>query len=175
MRWAPWSLPALASRSSTPPRIPVPPLRISTCSTRAWLIFGTFAMKTVSWKKEGKKLNLEFKSFCFLAAQTYESLFLLEVFLNIGGILSSLCLLVGSLFGFRILVGQYLYWTAILIFLRATSYFMNVIPLYKTYTEQDFTIMLWGPLCIMFSGYCWLACYSFLESIPLPIKVKGKK
>lgn len=65
-----------------------------------------------------------------------------------------------------------MYWSAILLFLRIVSYLINVIPLYKTYTEQDFTIMLLGPLSILLSGYTWIASYSFLESIPVPIKVK---
>lgn len=112
--------------------------------------------------------------FCFFSAETYESLFFLEIFLNAGVILAALCLLIGCIWGIRILVGQYLYWTSILLFLRIVSYLINIIPLYKTYTEQDFTIMLWGPLCILLSGYCWLASYSYLESIPLPIK-PGKK
>lgn len=111
--------------------------------------------------------------FCF-PAETYESLFFLEIFLNAGVVLAALCLLIGCIFGVRILVGQYLYWNAILVFLRIVSYLINIIPLYKTYTEQDFTIMLWGPLCILLGGYCWLASYSYLESIPLPIK-QGKK
>lgn len=94
------------------------------------------------------------------------------MFLNAGMILASVCLLFGTCFGFRILVGQYLYWSGIMLFLRIVSYFMNVIPLYKTYTEQDFTIMLWGPIFMMISGYCWLASYSFLESIPITVKAK---
>lgn len=109
------------------------------------------------------------------SAAAYATLFFLEIFLNGGMLLAALCLLFGSLFGFRILVGQYLYWGAIMILLRIVSYFVNVIPLYKTYTEQDFTIMLWGPICILVGLYTWLASYSFLESIPVPIRVRGKK
>lgn len=114
-------------------------------------------------------------SFLALSAETYESLFLLELFLNGGAILAALCLLFGALFGFRILVGQYLYWTMIMVFLRIVSYLVNVIPLNKTYTEQDFTIMLWGPIFIMISLYCFIASYSYLESIPIPITIKAKK
>lgn len=86
--------------------------------------------------------------------------------------LAALCLLLGALFGFRVLVGQYLYWSAIMFFLRVVSYLLNVIPLNKTYSEQDFTIMLWGPMFALFSGYSFIACYSYLDSIPMPIKAK---
>lgn len=95
--------------------------------------------------------------------------------MNGGAILAALCLLMGSLFGIRILVGQYLYWTMIMVFLRIVSYLVNVIPLNKTYSEQDFTIMLWGPICIMVSLYCFIASYSYLESIPVPVSIKTKK
>lgn len=87
-------------------------------------------------------------------------------------ILAALCLLFGAIFAIRILVGIYLWWGSITTFLRIVAYLVNVIPLYKTYTEQDFTIMLWGPIVIGLSGYCWIASYSYLESIPLPIKEK---
>lgn len=97
------------------------------------------------------------------------------MFLNGGLICAALCLLFGVVWSLRVLVGQYLYWKLIMLLLRVVSYMMNVVPLYKTYTEQDFTIMLWGPICIILVGYCLLASYSFLESIPIPIKVHTKK
>lgn len=99
-------------------------------------------------------------------------MFWLETFLYSGLVLAALCLMFGAIFGVRILVGIYLYWAAITTFLRIVAYLVNVVPLYKTYTEQDFHIMLWGPIVIGVCGYCWIASYSYLESIPIPIKAK---
>lgn len=82
--------------------------------------------------------------------------------------------MLGSCVSSRILAGLYLYWTALMVLLRLITYFLNVIPLYKTYTEQDFTIMLWGGFCIGISAICWIWGYSYLESIPIPIKPKKK-
>lgn len=87
-------------------------------------------------------------------------------------LLVGLCLLFGALFASRVLTGIYLYWAGICNFLRGVSYMVNIIPLYKTYTEQDFHIMLWGPIFAFGTGYCWLASYSFMESIPIPLKNK---
>lgn len=87
-------------------------------------------------------------------------------------IICSISLLFGALFASRVCTGIYLYWAGICNVLRGVSYMVNIIPLYKTYTEQDFHIMLWGPIFAFGICYCWLASYSFMESIPIPVKVK---
>lgn len=87
---------------------------------------------------------------------------------------ASVSLLLGTIFDSKLVSGVFLYWIAVMLTLRGTSYMINIVPLYYKYTEEDFYIMLWGPVVIGATGYLFICVYTNIELIQ-EAKPKGKK